>query len=228
MYQCTHVETCRRRCTLLPPPPPPGLLEKLCFTLCPRRTTWARHIKVLICPWHRDTASSYQVGQKSAPPRPAVPLVSEVSADGPRSSSSSVKEAIWAGEGVGGLVGGRRPARLLIKVMSCKMGKEGSGGSGGGDRRLLPATLSLIPSAGSRTPPLYLPPPVTVNEFVYVYEHKAVRPWGREAALPRLRSHHILHPSLLVDCRTQTAPTLLGSGFPTTFSKWCFNLQIKF
>ncbi len=108
-----------------------------------------------------DTGFPYQARQKSTQTSLAVSLVSEVSPDrgwAPLPHCQLKRPSVRLTQAGGG------PARLLIKVMSCKIKREG------GDSRLLPATLNFILSAGRWTFLLYLFPPVTVNGFVYVYK----------------------------------------------------------
>lgn len=89
-----------------------------------------------------DTGFPYQARQKSTQTLLAVSLVSEVSPDcgwAPLPHCQLKRPSVRLTQTGGG------PARLLIKVMSCKIKREG------GDSRLLPATLSFILSAGRWT-----------------------------------------------------------------------------
>lgn len=88
----------------------------------PLAKTWPRYCNVLIWLWHCDTGFLYQARQKSAQTWLASPSVSDVSQDRGWASlphcqlrRPSVRLS-WDGGG---------PARLLIRVMSCKIKREG-------------------------------------------------------------------------------------------------------
>lgn len=166
-------------------------VRKLYFV--PLAKTWPPYSNVLIWLWHCDTGFPYRAGQKSTQTWLAVPLVSDVSPDrgwAPLPHCQLRRPSVRLTQDGGG------PARLLIKVMSCKIEREGS------DSRLLPATLCFIVSARRQTFPLYLLPPVTVNGFVYAAILRLLCGGDCRGALLQFCFNHTIEPSLLVDCQT--------------------------
>lgn len=154
----------------------------------------------------------YQARQRSTWTWLAVSLVSEVSLDcgwAPLPRCQLKRPSVRLIRAGGG------PARLLIKVMSCKIEREG------GDSRLLPATLSFIMSAQRWTFPLYLFSPVTVNGFVYVDKPETAvrwRLWGC-AALVSLSSYY----------RSIILSGLMGCDYTVCFglNHFCFHWSIR-